>query len=80
MTEEVKIGDGETDSDLRMLSVLRVDDEETKALISAIANAVYAKIGRCQGCSEYTVRDLLEKECSVVKALGVGLGKGMKEY
>jgi len=60
-------------------AVLDLEAEETKELIKAIAIEVKKCIPSCNGCSKYEMEDMLTKENSAIRALGIGLGKGLGE-
>ena len=61
-----------------MSAFLDLEDDRTKALIGAIANEVGKRFS-CNGCSRYEVEDIMTKENSAIRALGIGLGKGLNE-
>jgi hypothetical protein len=79
MTEEIK----EHNTMTATVAVLPLNVQETQDLIDTIADRVYEKVKtlykfNCNGASRYEVEDIVQKENSAVRALGIGLGRGLK--
>jgi len=68
----------ETDG-IRVKAVLFKDDEETKKLVSAIADEVYSRMS--WNFDNINSRlEQLQKQENFAKGLGEGLSKGMRGY